>query len=138
MEYRVGQVLQWVPLWWKWDEKRDVTCERVYPRGAALMSNGVIVDSDGMAMIYGSGRTVGKVECQPSKASPGRGKIVQAITLGVTMEKGKMVPGSRTLCRPHPEAGGDHRDSGALTGLRGLAGMPILRIARRTDLTSHP
>lgn len=61
MNYQAGQRLQWVPLWWKWDIAREVTVQRVYPRGRAQLSNGVIVDEAGFAMTYGHGREVGRV-----------------------------------------------------------------------------
>lgn len=59
--YEVGQRLLWTPLHWRWDEQREVTVERLYPRGRALLSNGVQVDENGYAMVYGKGREVGKV-----------------------------------------------------------------------------
>lgn len=61
MKYEVGQRLQWTPKWWTWDKPREVLVERTYPRNRALLSNGVIVDEDGMAMVYGIGKEVGHV-----------------------------------------------------------------------------
>lgn len=61
MEYTVGQRLSWIPEYWKWDERKDVFVKKLYPNNRALLSNGVIVDKDGLAMIYGSGKFVGKV-----------------------------------------------------------------------------
>jgi hypothetical protein len=61
MEYSVGDRYYWIPMWLKWDEGRDVVVKRVYPRGRALMDNGVICDENGFAMIYDSNRTVGRV-----------------------------------------------------------------------------
>jgi hypothetical protein len=60
IKYFVGKRMVWIPLYWKWDEKRDVVVEKCYPRGKAKLSNGVIVDDNGMALIYGAGREVGK------------------------------------------------------------------------------
>ena len=50
---------------WRWDNEREVVVERLYPRGRALLSNGVQVDENGYAMVYGSGREVGKVSPVP-------------------------------------------------------------------------
>jgi hypothetical protein len=61
MEYVVGQRLAWIPMHWKWDEAKVVTVKRVYPRGFALMDNGVICDENGLSLIYGAGREVGRV-----------------------------------------------------------------------------
>ena len=61
MEYRLGDTLKWVPMFWKWDVVAPVEVVRLYRRGQALLSNGVIVDAHGEALIY-SNRPVGKVE----------------------------------------------------------------------------
>lgn len=61
MNYEIGQLLRWTPHYWKWDVAADVTVIRLYPRGQALLSNNVIVDGDGIALIYDGGRYVGSV-----------------------------------------------------------------------------
>lgn len=60
MEYALGQELQWIPGYFKWDVPAPVTVIRVYPRGYALLSNNKIVDDDGLADWHG--RIAGKVE----------------------------------------------------------------------------
>lgn len=60
MEYTVGQVLKWTPVYFKWDEKKEVTVQKTYPRGKALLSNGFIVDEDGIAEWHR--HVAGKVE----------------------------------------------------------------------------
>jgi hypothetical protein len=60
MEYTVGQALKWTPVYFRWDEPKDVTVVKVYPRGYALLSNNRIVDDDGLADWHG--RIAGKVE----------------------------------------------------------------------------
>jgi len=62
MDYAVGKKLWWVPDFWKWDEEREVEVTRVYPRGQACLSNGVIVDAQGCSLQYSTGRMVGRVE----------------------------------------------------------------------------
>lgn len=54
-------MLRWTPRHWRWDTERDVEVVKVYPRGFALMSNGVICDRDGVATIYKAGKEVGMV-----------------------------------------------------------------------------
>lgn len=61
MNLRVGQVVSWEPLHWRWDVARDLTVEKLYPRGGALLSNGVIVDDDGYAIVYSSHNCVGRI-----------------------------------------------------------------------------
>lgn len=61
MTYQVGQRMLWTPMHWRWDVAREVIVERLYPRGRALLSNGVQVDEDGYAMVYGPGQEVGRV-----------------------------------------------------------------------------
>lgn len=65
MTFTLGQALQWTPHYWRWDEAREVTVIRLYPRGQALLSNNVIVDADGIAVIYDGARYVGSV-CVPA------------------------------------------------------------------------
>lgn len=60
MEYIVGQVLKWTPVYFKWDKEKDVTVQKTYPRGKALLSNGFIVDEDGIAEWHR--HVAGKVE----------------------------------------------------------------------------
>lgn len=60
MEFSLGQTLRWKPIYFKWDDPAEVTVTKLYPRGYALLSNGRIVDEDGLADWHG--RIAGKVE----------------------------------------------------------------------------
>ena len=59
MQYIQGLQLLWKPIWFKWDVEQAVIVTKLYPRGYALLSNGMIVDSDGFAEWHG--RTAGNV-----------------------------------------------------------------------------
>lgn len=61
MKYEIGQSLQWTPVYWRWDTPRKVTVSKVYGDGHALLSNGVIVDQDGLSIAYSASRMVGRV-----------------------------------------------------------------------------
>ena len=49
----------WKPIHFKWDKPREVVVSKVYPRGYAMLSNGFIVDEDGM--VDWRGYVAGKV-----------------------------------------------------------------------------
>ena len=60
IEYKEGMLVSWIPMYWRWDTPKLLTVRRLYGRGEALLSNGVIVDRHGESLIYRN-RPVGMV-----------------------------------------------------------------------------
>jgi len=61
MNYRIGQELWWMPVYFRWDVPDIVTVVRTYRCGAALLSNHQSVDSEGVAE-WDNGILLGKVD----------------------------------------------------------------------------
>lgn len=61
MNYTVGQILWWMPIYFKWDVPDIVTVLKTYRCGSALLSNNQTVDNEGISQ-WDNGRVLGKVD----------------------------------------------------------------------------
>ena len=61
MNYTVGQILWWMPIYFRWDVPDIVTVLKTYRCGSALLSNNQTVDNEGISQ-WDNGRVLGKVD----------------------------------------------------------------------------